>query len=562
MRNGATPLYLRSLFEHGVTSALTDGQLLERFAARSGEGSELAFAALVDRHGTMVFRTCQAILRDEHEAMDAFQATFLLLAHKGRSLWVRDSLAPWLYRVACRAARRAKALARRRQRLARRAAELGEIRAYAPDHQLADLATDLHEEINGLPERYRSAIVLCELEGCSLEEAARLVKCPVGTLASRLARGRQKLRDRLTRRGVSAALPALGTALSSVPADFKLPLSLTDTTVRLVADFIGAIAPQRLSSAAAVALAQDVSRSLLMTKLLFTAAVLATLGGVSLVASWAGQSAARPQAPVVSSPIFTKTQDQPAKKQAAGVDARPDPRLELLGDPARYKDYLMGTVGNMRPLTEDNWFQSRLAVLYKDGTAKLWSLEAKDPIVPPLRHEGPIREVAFIEQAKLLITTSDNSVKIWDALSGELRKTIDGEVMRPLVFSDMSTCAPPGPQPIRFVTIDTNGRFVTTWDATTLDSVGVFRPEGTAKLLGAGLTRNGRTLATIAEDRSVTLWAVAQNQAFATLRPPSPLAAQCFVDEFKSSKTPTLRLDGRFWEPIKPLIPPESGDKK
>ncbi len=86
MRSGAPPSYLRSLFEHGVISTLTDGQLLEQFAPRTGERSERAFAALVDRHGTMVFRACQAILRDEHEAMDAFQATFLLLAQGAFSL--------------------------------------------------------------------------------------------------------------------------------------------------------------------------------------------------------------------------------------------------------------------------------------------------------------------------------------------------------------------------------------------------------------------------------------------------------------------------------------------
>jgi RNA polymerase sigma factor (sigma-70 family) len=183
-RNGSQSSYLRGLFEHGVTSALTDGQLLERFASRSGESSELAFAALVDRHGAMVFRACQAILQDEHEAMDTFQATFLLLAQKGRSLWVRDSLAPWLHRVACRAATRAKFLAARRQRLACRAAELGAIRDRAADPRSIDFASDLHEEIDRLPERYRSAVVLCELKGYTVDDAARLVKCPVGTLAT------------------------------------------------------------------------------------------------------------------------------------------------------------------------------------------------------------------------------------------------------------------------------------------------------------------------------------------------------------------------------------------
>src|SRR4051812_12456767 len=99
-----TRLHMRTLYCVGATGALTDGQLLERFATRRGEVAELAFAAIVDRHGPMVFRACLGILKNQHDAMDAFQATFLILLNKGGSLWVRDSLGPWLHRVACRAA--------------------------------------------------------------------------------------------------------------------------------------------------------------------------------------------------------------------------------------------------------------------------------------------------------------------------------------------------------------------------------------------------------------------------------------------------------------------------
>src|SRR5690242_16114294 len=99
---GTSAGHLRTLFSVGVTAGLTDGQLLERFATRRGEAAELAFAALVERHGPMVLRACRGILRDDHEAHDAFQATFLILARKSRTLWVRDSLGPWLHRVACR----------------------------------------------------------------------------------------------------------------------------------------------------------------------------------------------------------------------------------------------------------------------------------------------------------------------------------------------------------------------------------------------------------------------------------------------------------------------------
>ena len=91
-RRGAVLRQIRALFDAGAIGGLTDGQLLERFTARGGEAAELAFAALVERHGPMVLRTCRAILRDTHDAHDAFQATFLVLVRRAGSLWVRDSL--------------------------------------------------------------------------------------------------------------------------------------------------------------------------------------------------------------------------------------------------------------------------------------------------------------------------------------------------------------------------------------------------------------------------------------------------------------------------------------
>ena len=106
--------HLQTLFDVGTIGELTDGQLLERFAVRDGEAAEMAFAALVDRHGPMVLRTCRSVLRDPHAAEDAFQATFLVLVRKARGLWVRDSLGPWLHQVASRVASSARAEAARR----------------------------------------------------------------------------------------------------------------------------------------------------------------------------------------------------------------------------------------------------------------------------------------------------------------------------------------------------------------------------------------------------------------------------------------------------------------
>ena len=191
-RTRVVPRGLQTLFQAGSLVGVTDGQLLERFALRDGEASESAFAALVERHGTLVWRTCRSVLRDEHEAADAFQATFLVLVRKAGSLWVRDSIAPWLHRVALRAANQARREAKRRKAAERCAAELnaGWTEGAMPD----DLADVLHQEIDRLPERHRIVVVLCDLEGRSYEEAARHLRCPVGTVRSRLARARERLR--------------------------------------------------------------------------------------------------------------------------------------------------------------------------------------------------------------------------------------------------------------------------------------------------------------------------------------------------------------------------------
>src|SRR5271166_385784 len=151
---------INTLFNLGVIRDLTDRQLLERFSTGQGEAAELAFAALVERHGPMVLRVCRARLADPHEAMDAFQATFLVLVEKSRGLWVRDSLGPWLHQVASRTASCALSAAARRRRVERTAVELAAATETPDDGPGFGSEQALHEEINRLPERYRTAIVL------------------------------------------------------------------------------------------------------------------------------------------------------------------------------------------------------------------------------------------------------------------------------------------------------------------------------------------------------------------------------------------------------------------
>ena len=187
----------------------------------------------------MVLRLCRSVLRDEHEAQDAFQATFLVLAQKAKSLCVRDSLGPWIHSVAYRVAACARAAAIRRRRHARRHGELaaGRLAVYQ-DGDHGDLEAVVHEEIDRLPKHFRTPLVLCDLQGCSHEQAARQLGWPVGTVKSRQARGRQRLRDRLIKRGLAPS-PAMALGSALMP-EIAVPPALMKSTANLATICAGA----------------------------------------------------------------------------------------------------------------------------------------------------------------------------------------------------------------------------------------------------------------------------------------------------------------------------------
>ena len=168
LASGTALRHLHDLFSGGTAVGLTDGQLLARYAA-SNDGP--AFAALVARHGPMVAATCRAILRHEHDVEDAFQATFLVLARKARSVRAGDALGGWLHRVAYRVAVQANIEAKRRRRRESEVSPM-EIPAAARPGLDLDLLSIVHEEIDRLPERQRLPVVLCDLEGLTYEQAA------------------------------------------------------------------------------------------------------------------------------------------------------------------------------------------------------------------------------------------------------------------------------------------------------------------------------------------------------------------------------------------------------
>ncbi len=280
-----------AIFEGKTMLGLGSAELLHHFAARRDEA---AFAALVDRHGPMVLATCRRILPNGADADDAFQATFLVLARKARSIGDPDRLAPWLHGVARRVASKARSNLTRVQATTagQTDAALDNVAVDPPPLDAFEVRGVIDDELARLPPRYREALVLCYLEGMTHDEAARQLACPVGTVRSRLAGGRDRLRTRLTRRGFAPGALAILSPASLPESAVSRPLLVA--TVRLAsAGGLGKVAGP------AALLAQGVLTSMLITKVQ-TLALGVTLG-TTLIAGTAGvvarqQPAADPKA--------------------------------------------------------------------------------------------------------------------------------------------------------------------------------------------------------------------------------------------------------------------------
>ena len=269
------------LLAGGSVASLGTAQLLERFAA---DRDEAAFEALVNQHGPMVLGTCRRMLSDPHDIDDAFQATFLVLARKAASIRDAERLGPWLHGVARRVATRSRALSARRNARERSSVEEP---AFEPPNLLEgfELRAALDEELSRLPDKYRAPLVLCYLEGLTHDEAARQLRWPVGTVRSRLAGGRDRLRDRLTRRGLapSATVPA-------VVAHASIPQALLTTTVR-VATSAGSVPAHVANLAKGAIVAMMWSKFKLVAAVGLMAGL--TVGGAGVAAQRGGEGQAK-----------------------------------------------------------------------------------------------------------------------------------------------------------------------------------------------------------------------------------------------------------------------------
>ncbi len=278
-------------------SALSDGQLLDCFL-RGRE--EAAFAALVRRHGPMVLGVCRRVLRHVHDAEDAFQAVFLVLVRKATSLRGRDTIGNWLHGVAYHTALKARAASVRRRAKEYQAARDQAARYQAPEQQPArhgaahdpdswhDLVPLLDRELQRLPEKYRAAVVLCDLEGKSRKDAAALLRIPEGTLSSRLAAARRILARHLNAKGVTLSGGALATLLARQSASAAVPLNLVCSTVKSATLFAAGQTVAQTAAAGVIsthvaALAKGVMHVMLLQKLKSVVAVALVLGTLAAV---------------------------------------------------------------------------------------------------------------------------------------------------------------------------------------------------------------------------------------------------------------------------------------
>ena len=304
---------LRTLFDAGAMGRLSDGELLELFISRR-DGP--AFEAIVRRHGPMVLGVCRRVLRDHHDAEDAFQATFMVLARRAGSVRPREKLPNWLHGVAHNTAIKARALNARRRSRERHVTTMPDLET-RPAETGDDLAGCLDRELRRLPEEYRLPIILCELEGLGHREAALKLGWPVGTVSGRLSRARAMLAVRLTRRGLALPVGALAMAPRPGSASAGVPAFLFRRTIETaIPSAAGPVMAAGAISGPVAGLTNRIIGGMMMSRLIATVgAVLA--GGMLVSGGIAGQRVlARPGARGVLRPAARPAFEDPASREA------------------------------------------------------------------------------------------------------------------------------------------------------------------------------------------------------------------------------------------------------
>lgn len=520
----------------------TDGYLLERFCS----GDEDAFALLVRRHGPLVFGVCRRELGHEQDAEDVFQATFLVLARKASARRWQSSVAGWLFETAYRLTREAR---RRNVRRMRREQLPRKLPVSTPEAEALrrEMGAVLDEELVRLPERYRTTLVLCLLEGRSRDEAASLIGCPLRTVKYRLERGRELLRERLARRGWALST-VLGFAALATDRAHAVPEALVASAASWAVGKVLEPAGHVAALARAIEGSAPVRLKLLGAVVLLAGVAIGVAG-----ATFQGEDPARggqPETPIDSRPA-------PPRAEPVGMDAElPLPERVLLrfgttrfrhpnGIQALALSPDGGTVvsfgGGTRTFLQINdaqtgrvrrviptphttsgleWGTRRIAIATDgttvavagdDGVARRYDVESGKEVGETQTRLARCDAVAFSPDGAVLFTSEkarNSSVKAWDLATGKELWEARKSCLFLLPSSDS-----------RFVIAADRAQeeitILVQLDARTGKEVNRF-PHG-SRVTAAALAADGRRLAAACEDQQVHLWDVARGAKIRSL---------------------------------------------
>jgi RNA polymerase sigma factor (sigma-70 family) len=525
---GAVLRHVRRLVLPPVTQRLTDVQLLEGFRQRR---EEAAFAALMQRHGGLVWGVCRHVLGREQDAEDAFQATFLVLAERAATIRKGESLPSWLHGTAFRIAMRAKRDAGRRRA---REAQTEAVSQAAPPSEGAwqELQAALDEEVQTLPQRQRAVFVLCALEGKSQAEAADALGWGSRAVSGTLARARQHLRVRLAARGITLSAVLAGIAVAGRTTG-ATPAALTGATLRAaVAGGSSAIASARVAALVRGALQEMAPLKLkVVTALLVLAAV---VGGGAAV--WSGAPAeppVPPAQPAARAEARTDEEDRGAADERAESQL-PGGALARLGTTRFRHAHIVASVA----FSPDG---KVIASGSHMGTLRLWDAATGKELRVLAAHNGGVIGLAFSPDGKVIATSSwDRSIRLWDAGTGTLIRSLLGHTaeVSTLSFSPDGKLLASGGK-------DGTARL---WEAATGKSL-ITLAAHTGEVRSVAFAPDGKNLATGGTDKLAYVWEVESGKQLTTFKGHEErVCSVAFTPDGKSLATCSWDKTARLWD--------------